>query len=71
MTSDLNDRANTRRREEILSRGIFQGVAVESVWGLLEHTPVRSLQQGNPLLSKDEPNDTMHMVLSGCVCTMG
>ena len=44
---------------------VLRGVAPESVWGLLEHCPVRTLRSGETLITKGESNQTMYMILQG------
>jgi diguanylate cyclase (GGDEF)-like protein len=44
---------------------ILNGVAVESVLGLLEHCPSRLLEEGETLLEIGDDNRTMFMILEG------
>jgi diguanylate cyclase (GGDEF)-like protein len=44
---------------------ILRRVALESVWGLLEHCAVQELEPGETLLEAGQTNDTMYLVLSG------
>ena len=55
----------TLGRDELERMEMFEGVALHSVWGLLEHCPVSTLALGDVLLRKGEPNETMYVVLSG------
>lgn len=53
------------RIDDLAALDVFDGVSVESVWGLLEHCPVVVLQASDVLIHKGQPNDVMYMVLSG------
>ena len=44
---------------------ILRRVTHESVWGLLEHCPVRQLHPGDVLLAKGQGNQRMFLVLDG------
>jgi diguanylate cyclase (GGDEF)-like protein len=44
---------------------ILRRVSIESVWGLLEHCPVRKLEPAEVLLAKGQSNQTMYMIISG------
>ncbi len=44
---------------------IFRDVALESVWGLLEHCPLKSLATGEPLMAKNQDNTHLYVVLQG------
>lgn len=44
---------------------IFRDVALESVWGLLEHCPLKSLATGEPLMAKNQDNTHLYIVLRG------
>ncbi len=50
---------------ELARLHILRGVAPESVWGLLEHCPVRKLRSGETLFRKGESNQTLYMILKG------
>ncbi len=44
---------------------VLRRVTIESVWGLLEHCPVLTLNKSEMLLEKGQTNQTMYIVLSG------
>ena len=44
---------------------IFRDVALESVWGLVEHCPVKSLAIDEPLMEKNQDNTHLYIVLQG------
>lgn len=50
---------------ELATLHILRRVSPESIWGLLEHCPVRTLEPGEKLLVKGQSNRTMYMILSG------
>jgi diguanylate cyclase (GGDEF)-like protein len=44
---------------------LLRGVSLESVWGLLEHCPLRWMEAGETLLEKRQSNAQMFLVLQG------
>jgi len=44
---------------------VFRNVALESIWGLLEHCQLRSLQFDEPLMEKNQDNTHLYVVLQG------
>lgn len=44
---------------------VFRNVALESIWGLLEHCQLRSLVLNEPLMEKNQDNRHLYVVLLG------
>jgi diguanylate cyclase (GGDEF)-like protein len=44
---------------------VFRDVALESIWGLLEHCQLRSLALDEPLMEKNQDNRHLYVVLQG------
>lgn len=51
--------------DELARLHILRRVAIESVWGLLEHCPVRTLAIGELLIEAGQSNQTLYLVLAG------
>lgn len=51
--------------EDLSHLHILRRVALESVWGLLESCPIRTLEVAQVLLAKGQTNQTMYMIISG------
>ncbi len=51
--------------DELATLHILRRVSLESVQGLLEHCPIRTLERGETLLEAGQTNQTMFMLLSG------
>jgi diguanylate cyclase (GGDEF)-like protein len=47
------------------SRHILNGVSIESVWGILEHCPLRELSPSYCLLEKHQQSQALYIVLTG------
>lgn len=61
----MTEGGSTLKPEDLASLEILTNVALEAVWGLLEHCPVRELAPDDVLLTKGASNQTMYLLLSG------
>lgn len=52
-------------KRQLQSLGILQGVSESAAWGVLEPCKVRSLSDGEVLLTKGQPNRSMYFLLEG------